>query len=133
MTAYVLDASALLAYLTGEPGVDVVAEALSDRAAISAANYAEVLSKLADEGEDPKAVARRLETRGLAGRILRVVALEPVDAVAIAEFRDATRAAGLSLADRACLALGRRLRLPVLTADRQWTGIAIGVDVHLLR
>ncbi len=133
MTAHVLDASALLAYLTGEPGVDVVAEALSDRAAISAANYAEVLSKLADAGEDPKAVARRLETRGLVGRILGVVGLEPADAVAIAELRGATRMAGLSLADRACLALGRRLRLPVLTSDRQWTGISIGVDVRLIR
>ena len=50
---WVLDASAVLAFLHGERGADVVSDALADVSVVSAANWAEVLSKFSDEGEDP--------------------------------------------------------------------------------
>jgi len=121
----VLDASALLAYLQGEAGSEEVRDAIGEGAAISAANWAEVLSKLIEAGEDAVALAGRLAREGLIGDAVKVVPLTAEDALAIAQLRPATRASGLSLGDRACLALGRRLGLPVLTTDRAWSDLAL--------
>ncbi|MDQ3963890.1 MAG: type II toxin-antitoxin system VapC family toxin [Actinomycetota bacterium] len=133
MTAVVLDASALLAYLHDESGAEVVEDALSAGGLISAANWAEVLSKFADEGEDPNAIARRLESQGLIGQVVEVVALADSDAVAIAELRPITKPAGLSLGDRACLALGVSSGARVVTADRAWADLDLDIDVHTIR
>jgi PIN domain nuclease of toxin-antitoxin system len=129
----VLDASAVLAYLRDEEGAARVAEAVGDGAVMSAANWAEVLSKVADLGEDPEALEARLVGEGLLGSALEIVALESRDAAAIARLRPGTRAAGLSLGDRACLALACRLGLPALTADRAWKGLALGTEVEAIR
>jgi len=129
----VLDASALLAYLQGEPGSEVVQAALAIAAVINVINYAEVLSRLGDAGEEPATAHRRLQEHGLIGGLLEVVPLTEDDAVTIARLRAATRAQGLSLGDRACLATGLRLGRPVLTADRSWAAIDVGVTVRLVR
>ena len=100
---------------------------------MSAANWAEVLSKVADLGEDPEALEARLVGEGLLGSALEIVALEPRDAATIARLRPGTRAADLSLGDRACLALASRLGLPALTADRAWKGLELGTDVEAIR
>jgi PIN domain nuclease of toxin-antitoxin system len=129
----VLDASALLAYLWNEPGADVVREALSRRATMSTVNWAEVLSRLADLGDGPDAASRELAAQGIPGGLLEIVALTEEDALTIARLRPVTRAHGLSLAERACLATGRRLGVPVLTADRNWRGLSIEVTVQVIR
>lgn len=129
----VLDASALLAYLQGEPGSEMVQAALAAGAVINVVNYAEVLSRLGDAGEDPATAHRRLQEQGLIGGLLEVVPLTEDDAVAIARLRAATRAQGLSLGDRACLATGLRLGRPVITADRSWAAVDVGVTVRLIR
>ena len=49
------------------------------------------------------------------------------------ELRALIKSAGLSLGDRACLALGKRLNLPVLTADKIWTSLSIGIAITLIR
>jgi PIN domain nuclease of toxin-antitoxin system len=129
----VLDASALLAYLQGETGSEIVMAALAIGAEINTDNYAEVLSRLHDAGEDPVSANRRLKEHGLIGGLLEVVSLTEDDAVAIARLRNLTRERGLSLGDRACLATGLRLGRPVMTADRAWSTIDIGVDVRQIR
>ena len=129
----VLDASALLAYLNDEAGAQVVEESLVRGSAISAVNLAEVLSKLAEAGEDPQDVSDNLTRRGLLGGKLAVSPLGPDDAVIIARLHRATRAHGLSLGDRACLGLALRLRLPALTADRTWLRLKIAVKVVTVR
>ncbi|MCH8107912.1 MAG: type II toxin-antitoxin system VapC family toxin [Chloroflexi bacterium] len=129
----VLDASAMLAYLQGETGAATVAEAITGGALISALNWAEVLSKVAEEGQDPEELVARLEAQGLLARAVEVVPLTEADATIIARLRLPTRSAGLSLGDRACLALGMRLHVPVLTADRSWAGLDLDVEVRLLR
>lgn len=131
MSAYVLDASALLAYLHDEPGSDAVTGAISESAAISAANWAETLSKVAETGLDPAQVARDLEEQGLLDGLLEVVPLTAGDALVIGGLRVQTKEFGLSLGDRACLALGMRLELPILTADREWAELT-NVDVEIL-
>jgi ribonuclease VapC len=128
-----LDASALLAYLQGEPGGDAVREILPAGTNISVVNYAEVLSRLSDGGEEPEVADRRLREQGLIGALVGLFPLTAEDAVVIARLRSATRSLGLSLGDRACLATGLRLGLPVLTADRQWAAADVGVDIRLIR
>ena len=44
-----------------------------------------------------------------------------------------TRATGLSLGDRACLALAQRLRVPAVTADREWANVNVGITIQLVR
>lgn len=129
----VLDASALLAYLRNEPGGDRVSDAIDRGAAISAANWAEVLTKLADLGEEPDAAAGKLARVGVLGPLLSVHPLDEAGAREAARLRTLTRAAGLSLGDRACLALGKALGLPVLTADHAWVRLKVGVTVRVIR
>lgn len=130
---YVLDASAVLAFLQGEVGSETVQTALATGAVISTVNYAEVLSRLSDAGELAEVADRRLSEQGLIGGLLEVVELTAEDAVRIASLRMAMRELGLSLGDRACLATALRLRRPLLTADRIWSGLDAGVAIHLIR
>lgn len=129
----VLDASALLAYLREEPGADVVAAAIADGAAISTVNLAEVFSRSADRGVDPAKLATKLVEGGLLDGAITVEPFTVADAIATAHLRPATRDAGLSLGDRACLALARRLDAPALTADAAWDRTAHGVELHQIR
>lgn len=135
MTAFVLDASGLLAYLLDEDGAAVVTDALAQGATIGAANLGEALSKLGEQGVAPRELVADLEERGILGGLIGVEPLTAEDAVLIAELRPPTREHGLGVGDRACLALGLRLDLPVMTADRAWLelGSKVDVEVHSLR
>lgn len=131
--AWVLDASALLAYLNDEAGADRVEDALVGGAAISAVNLAEVLTKLAEVGEDPRDVSENLKRRGLLGGKLAVSPLTADDAIVMATLHRSTKIHGLSLGDRACLGLALRLRVPALTADRAWSRLKVAVNVEAIR
>ncbi len=123
----VLDASALLALLNGEPGADVVAGALPG-AWICSVNLAEVVGKLAEYGMPREAIAAALGGLGL-----RVAVFDEDLAWRCGLLRPATRKLGLSLGDRACLALAEHLGMPALTADRAWLKAGLGLDVELIR
>ncbi len=133
MAVPVLDASALLAHLRDETGADVVAEAIAEGGAISAVNVAEVLSSETNRGTDPVWLADELSKRGLLDGALTVHAFTIADAIEAARLRPLTRAAGLSLGDRACLALTRRLDGVALSADGVWAEVELDVEVRLLR
>jgi PIN domain nuclease of toxin-antitoxin system len=128
MSRAVLDASALLALLNGEPGQEEVARALAERAVISAVNLAEVVGKLAEAGMPEEAIREALD-----GLELDVVAFDRGLAYRAGLLRPATRALGFSLGDRACLALAAHGERAALTADRTWEALAIGVPVRLIR
>lgn len=129
----ILDASALLAYLTDEPGAGRVRTALARGALISAVNWAETLSTLADHGQAPDAAAQALQARGVYRQLVEVVPFDEPLARAVARLRRSTRHAGLSLGDRACLALGLSRGLPVLTADRAWNRLPLKVRIVQIR
>jgi PIN domain nuclease of toxin-antitoxin system len=131
--ALVLDASALLAYLRDEPGAELVAEAIADGAVISTVNLAEVFSRSADRGADPAKIADTLTQSGLLDGAITVEPFTTADAIDAARLRPLTRDAGLSLGDRACLELARRLGTPALTADTAWQGVAHDVELHTIR
>lgn len=127
MSEVVLDASAVLALLRNEPGAEEVERHL-EGARMSAVNLAEVVGHLLRAGVPAEHVALavdalRLDVRPLdAALAFEVGRLEPL-----------TRPHGLSLGDRACLALARTSGLPVLTADPAWAGVDVGVDVRVIR
>ncbi len=114
------DASALLAYMLDEPGEERVDRALENATFIDTVNLAEVLSTLVEFGRDPGSVIQALTQARVLGQSLTVRPLDETRALEIARLRPLTRAADLSLADRACLALAASLDLPALTADRAW-------------
>lgn len=129
----VLDASALLAYLHGEKGSQFVAELIGKGAYVTAVNWAEVLSKFAERGITPEVITARLTEEGILGEGVMVRPVDEELAIGIASLYVETRKAGLSLGDRACLALGRLLGLPVVTADGAWSELDLGVEVELIR
>lgn len=127
MSAVVLDASAVIALLMEESGAEVVRACLPD-AAISSVNLVEVGTKIVDEG------AEEADIRAAVARLgVEIVSFEEEAAFAAAMLRDRTRRHGLSLGDRACLALGAARGLPVLTTDRSWMRVDVGVEVRLVR
>ncbi len=129
----VLDASALLAWLREEPGALAAEAALDKVALMSVLNWAEVLTKLADLGQKPEEVHDRLVKNGILGSTLLLWPLDEPMALEVAKLRGKTRSSGLSLGDRACIALGQHLRLPILTADRAWKTLRLGVQIRLIR
>lgn len=126
-TPYVIDASALLAAIHDEPGGEIVQQAI-EYSVISAVNWSEVLQKLTRSGADANAIAEMLNALGL-----RVEVFTEEDAQLVADLWPETKQKGLSLADRACLALGQRLQRPVMTADTAWQATDSGVTIKLIR
>jgi PIN domain nuclease of toxin-antitoxin system len=127
MASAVLDSSAVLAVLNGEPGVDKIAQVLTD-ALLSTVNYAEVVAKLVERGTSLVEAKTALQS----------IALTTVDFdIALAqrtgELRAETRKRGLSLGDRACLSLAQREGVAAITADRSWISAIPGVEIRLFR
>jgi ribonuclease VapC len=124
----VLDASAVLALLKQEPGSEQVAQVVDDGAAISAVNLSEVVAKLGEADRTEAAI------RGVINALdLDVVSFDAELAYRAGLLRSATRAAGLSLGDRACLALAEHLGLPAFTTDRSWASLRLGATVRVIR
>jgi PIN domain nuclease of toxin-antitoxin system len=123
----VLDASAVMAALQNEPGSERVISELG-KAAISAVNFAEVLSKLSRTGGDLNRILPDIHHL-----IHEILPFDTDQALAVGDLEPPTRGKGLSLGDRACLALGKSLNAPVLTADRAWANLDIGIQIELIR
>jgi ribonuclease VapC len=100
---------------------------------MSAVNWAEVLSKLLERGKMPQAVTAQLRDLGLLGQAIQICPVDEALALIIAKLLPSTRAMGLSLGDRACLAVALTLNLPALTADKAWSNVDVGVLVQLIR
>ena len=125
---YVLDASALLAVLFGEPGAERV-EAVLPVAIISAANWSEVVAKLIDKGLP---VEEALSDLGQLD--ITVVPVSREHAELAGTLRATTRSAGLSLGDRLSLALGIQSNATVLTSDRAWGRLEVATPlIELIR
>lgn len=127
MPEVVLDASAVIALINQEPGADVV-DAVLDEAVISAVNLSEVISVLIDAGfefDRARAIVRRIG--------LPVIAFDEPQGLEAGGLRAITRAAGLSLGDRACLCLAQQREAPALTADRRWAKLPLKSEIRLIR
>lgn len=127
MSKAVLDASALLALLNQEEGAERVAPFLAD-AVISTVNLAEIVTRLALAGMPEIAIRETL-----AFLPLESVPFDVGQAIEVGLLAPTTRPSGLSLGDRACLVLARRLNATAVTADQAWVDIDAGVAVELIR
>lgn len=127
MSKYVLDASAVLALLDAEPGASKVAAVLMD-AAIGAVNLAEVHTKLVERGP-----AGRQALAEIVFAAEEIVPFTEEHAAITGALRASTTHLGLSLGDRACLALGIALGAEVYTAERLWAKLQLPCAIHLIR
>ncbi|MEW5967372.1 MAG: type II toxin-antitoxin system VapC family toxin [Pseudomonadota bacterium] len=129
MSPWVLDSSALLAWLWREPGWERVDEILGKAECwLCSVNQAEIFSKVLDKGLPPS------ELEGFSSSLdIPVASFDPGLALATGALRPGTRALGLSLGDRACLALAQQLGATALTADRAWTQLDLGIAVECIR
>lgn len=123
----VLDASALLAYLQDELGSDVVDGVLAE-SVMSSVNWAEVVQKSIAAGVEIEGMLDDLQSLGLTVEPFRAE-----DGEMTGRLWEQTRQAGLSLGDRACLSLGLRLGISVLTCDRAWARLNLSIAVQMLR
>ena len=127
MSEVVLDASAVLALLNQETGSEEISQFIGN-AAISAVNLSEVIAKLAEAGiptEDIRQILGNLN--------LEVIPFNEEQALKAGMMRPATKSIGLSFGDRACLALGIFLNQPVLTTDRLWGSLSVGIEIRVVR
>jgi PIN domain nuclease of toxin-antitoxin system len=123
----VLDASAFLALVLNEPGSERVLPHVGG-SVMSSVNYSEVLSKLADGGLPPALGEYLVE-----GLQIDILPFTADHAVRTARLRQATVGRGLSLGDRACLAVAEAEGARAITADRAWAGLDVDVDVVVVR
>jgi PIN domain nuclease of toxin-antitoxin system len=128
MNRIVLDASAILAVINDEPGAEKLSHDLLARAVGGTVNLAEVQTKLVSRGwtsaqawEDATSPVRE------------VLPFDEEQARIAGDLVAETKHLGLSLGDRACLALGMALRIPVYTAEKAWRKLKVGVKIHVIR
>ena len=128
MNKVVLDASAILAILNQEPGAEKLTLAVLSGAVSSTVNLAEVQTRLVSKGGVPdEAWEDALST------VREAIPFSEEQAKIAGGLVSQTRALGLSLGDRACLALGIQLGAPVYTTDQAWKKLKLGISIHLLR
>ncbi len=128
MSRIVLDASAILAIINGEPGAEKLTPKLLGDAAASAVNLAEVQTKLVSLGWTSEQA-----WEDATSPVRDIMSFDEEHARAAGDLVTQTRQFGLSLGDRACLALGMALKAPVYTAEKSWNKVKVGVRVHVIR
>jgi len=126
----VLDSSALLAILHVEPGAEIFTKkiGLLESAAMSSVNVAEVYGKLVGRGIGPEDA-----WEAVIAPIPEILDFDAEQAKIAGSLLPQTRSLGLSLGDRACLALGIALKAPIYTADRAWKDLRLTVSIHVIR
>lgn len=130
MNRIVLDSSALLAILHQEPGAEMFTQQfdLLESGVMSAVNVAEVYGKLVGRG-----ISSGEAWEAVIAPIPKIIDFDQEQAKIAGGLLPRTRALGLSLGDRACLALGIALKAPIYTADRAWKDLRLKVSIHVIR
>lgn len=124
----VLDASAILALVFEEPGREKVADLLNQPTVLSAVNLAEVHTKLVERGTGPEQA-----WSAVIGLGIEMSPFTEGQARITGELIASTRPYGLSLGDRACLALAIERKAKVYTTDRNWKSLGLGIEVEVIR
>jgi ribonuclease VapC len=127
VSSIVVDASAIIAVIKDEPGAQLVVQ-VARRAYVSAVNYSEIMAWLGERG------ATIEEVEKIVGAFdLTVEAFDRPRAIAAGLLAARTKRRNISFGDRACLALAMELGIPVMTGDRAWRDLDVGVEIRLFR
>ena len=127
MTLAVLDTSAVVALMLKERGAEAI-EPYLEGALVSAVNFAEIGAKMLERGATLNLVETELRAAGIA-----VIPFDEEQALETARLRPLTKERGLSLGDRACLALAARTGRIAVTSDREWTEVGLPIEIKLFR
>jgi ribonuclease VapC len=127
VNSFVLDASALLALLNAEQGAEIVQDLLPD-AVFSTVNLAEVITRLSAVDMPENEIRDALALLGL-----ETIPFDEEQAYLAGLLYPQVHPFGLSLGDRACLALAKSLTVAAVTADRAWKDLNIGIEIQLIR
>ncbi|MGQ0484148.1 MAG: type II toxin-antitoxin system VapC family toxin [Hyphomicrobiales bacterium] len=127
MADIVLDASAILALLRNEPGSEAVAAVIAG-GLVSTVNLSEVVAKLVERGSSAADAVDIVD-----GLPFETADFDSNLAFATGLMWMRGKKQGLSLGDRACLALAEHHRLPVVTADRNWRDLDVAIEIRILR
>jgi ribonuclease VapC len=127
VTVFALDSSVLVAVFKNESGSDI-AKPLLRGSLLSTVNAAECFAVMARARQRVSDTSESLQLSGV-----RIIDFDIELAEIAGALEEKTKPQGLSLGDRACLALALRENLPVLTADRHWKDVAVGVEIRLMR
>jgi PIN domain nuclease of toxin-antitoxin system len=130
-TQIVLDASSVIALINREKGCEIVEKYL-DGAIISTVNFAEVIAVVNRELFKTE-VDRTEGLKLITDTLPQIIDFDVNQAIMSASFDAITRKYGLSLGDRACLALAKYKNIPVLTADKTWGKLNLGIKIKLIR
>ena len=128
MSSCVLDASAILAVLQDEPGNEVLTDEVLAASVVSAVNLAEVQTSMVRRGVPPVEAWIRARVP-----VTHVADFTEDQARVAGSLVAKTRTLGLSLGDRACLALALELGASVYTADRTWKKLNLAIAIHFIR
>ena len=128
MNRIVLDASAILAVINNEPGAEKLTPDLLARAVVSTVNLAEVQTKLVSRGWTSEQA-----WEDATSPVREVVPFDEEQSRMVGDLVIQTRHLGLSLGDRACLALGTVIKVPVYTAENTWKKLKVAVRIHVIR
>jgi PIN domain nuclease of toxin-antitoxin system len=123
----VLDSSAILAVVFNETGGDVVLPHLRG-GILSTVNLAEVHTRLVLRGVGADFAWRRVVSFGF-----EISFFDDLQARLAGELVTQTRPYGLSLGDRACLALAIQRKGTVYTTDAAWKKLNLGIEVEVIR
>ena len=129
----VLDSSALLAWMFDEQGKQTVSAALEKGCIMNTVNWCEVVKKANEHGVSTELLYEKLTDKQILKTALTIQAFPESLANEAAAMFPLTKPFGLSLGDRACLALGITQNLPVLTTDKAWAKVELDVDVQVIR
>ncbi len=127
MKKFSLDSSAFIAYIFDEKGADEAYKYLYN-SIVSSVIYCEFISLMTERGFTIDEARETVDSFGI-----EIIDFDETQAVLAAELRNKTKAKGLSLGDRSCLALAITKKIPVVTADKIWSKLDIGVNVKLIR
>jgi ribonuclease VapC len=128
MSSVVLDASAILAVIVGEPGHKKLTPDLLSKSVCGAVNLAEVHSKLVSRGWSSEEA-----WEDATSPVLQVLPFDSRQARIVGDLTAQTRHLGLSLGDRACIALALSLQVPLYTAEKAWKKLKLPIPVHVIR
>jgi ribonuclease VapC len=128
MSSVVLDASAVLAIIHAERGAEKLTPELLAEAVCSTVNLAEVQGKLVSCGWSPDDA-----WEDATSPIREAAPFTDTQAKIAGSLVALTRPLGLSLGDRACLALGISLKAPIYTAEKTWSKLKLGTRIHVIR